>query len=288
MKEIIENNLKTNVKNSNSGMLFFYDWVKPFSQLNGNDFKNLVLAMIEYQQNGGEIPEFKGKADIIASFVFPQIERRNFISEKNRENSKKRWTSDPKEDEMPSVCNGNATDDANLSHKDKDKDQDKDKDKTSSSSCSSLDKNFEEGNLSDDEDDDALDYENSDLKNGCSLNEGMSSKREQEERFRLFWLAYPKKRQRKSALAEFLRIDPDEALWQRMLSALEAQKKTKAWRQENGRFVPLADNWLADNRWEEETVIDPLAESDAQNEEMWEDYFRSLSQNMPKSIRKSQ
>lgn len=56
-------------------MPFYYDWYQPFSTLSGEDFKRLILAMVQYHKDGTPPPEFEGSAWLIASFVFPQLER---------------------------------------------------------------------------------------------------------------------------------------------------------------------------------------------------------------------
>ena len=56
-------------------MPFYYDWDVPFSMLDGEDFKRLLLAMSAYHKDGTPPPEFEGLAFMVASFVFPQLER---------------------------------------------------------------------------------------------------------------------------------------------------------------------------------------------------------------------
>jgi len=80
-------------------------------------------------------------------------------------------------------------------------------------------------------------------------------KREQEERKRLFarfWEAYPKHVSRQEAEREFEQINPDEALLERMLTAIEQWKKTAQWGENGGRFIPYPATWLNQRRWEDE------------------------------------
>ncbi len=75
--------LKTEViymANKQCFMPFFYDWVKPLSALNKEDCAELILAMVNYHENGGEIPEFTGMTGIAANFIFPQLERAREVS----------------------------------------------------------------------------------------------------------------------------------------------------------------------------------------------------------------
>ena len=59
----------------NKGMLFYYDWVLPFSMLDGEDFKKLVLGMVEYHQRGEKPKDLGREAYIISLLVMPQIDR---------------------------------------------------------------------------------------------------------------------------------------------------------------------------------------------------------------------
>ena len=76
-----------------NGFLFFYDWIEPFKNLDGEDFKKLFISMVEYQKNGTKPEEFEGKCAIIAAFVFPQLDRRISKSESGKKGMEKRWGS---------------------------------------------------------------------------------------------------------------------------------------------------------------------------------------------------
>lgn len=64
---------------------FFFDWLEPLSQLDGEEFKKLCLAMIRYYAYDKRPPKFEGLTKTIAMFIFSQIDR----SKKNKENGKK-------------------------------------------------------------------------------------------------------------------------------------------------------------------------------------------------------
>lgn len=68
-------------------------------------------------------------------------------------------------------------------------------------------------------------------------------------RFEIFWKAYPKKVDRKSAWAAFRDVQED---LQVLLDALRVQKNSSQWLEEGGRFVPRAAVWLREKRWEDE------------------------------------
>lgn len=67
------------------GMYFYYDWVRPLKRLSFEEVGKIVLAMVDYHQNGTTPPELEGMAGMAADFIFPQIER----SKKYAENGSK-------------------------------------------------------------------------------------------------------------------------------------------------------------------------------------------------------
>lgn len=68
--------------------------------------------------------------------------------------------------------------------------------------------------------------------------------------FERFWDAYPKKRSKKKAQEIFARLKPNEKLLEKMLSSIEAAKRSGEW--DNLQFVPYPTTWLNGERWEDE------------------------------------
>ena len=68
----------------------------------------------------------------------------------------------------------------------------------------------------------------------------------------MFWKEYPRKQGKKDALKAWLKIKPDEALAERIISALKLQKQGAGWQRDNGKFVPYPATWLNGERWEDE------------------------------------
>jgi hypothetical protein len=66
--------------------------------------------------------------------------------------------------------------------------------------------------------------------------------------FSRFWESYPRQEGEKAARRAFAKLNPDEALVERMLATLEAQRTSPAWT-EAPRFIPHAATWLKDERW---------------------------------------
>lgn len=71
------------------------------------------------------------------------------------------------------------------------------------------------------------------------------------ERFNAFWKAYPKKKAKDDARKAFKKAKLNGS-FDRVMAALEAQKKTEEFTKEDGKFVPYAATWLNGKRWEDE------------------------------------
>lgn len=68
--------------------------------------------------------------------------------------------------------------------------------------------------------------------------------------FDRFWAAYPKKAGKGAAMQAFRRITgvPVDV----MLYAIEQQRHSRQWQEDNGRFIPNPATWLNQRRWEDE------------------------------------
>jgi hypothetical protein len=76
--------------------------------------------------------------------------------------------------------------------------------------------------------------------------------KERTKRFERFWEAYPLHQGKQEAIRAFARIDPDDALLERMLESIRLFSKSERWQRENGRFIPSPTQWLRGARWEDE------------------------------------
>lgn len=202
---------------TDNGFLFFFDWVKPFGQLSGDDFKEIFFAMIEYQQNGTPPPEYDGTLGIVASFVFPQLERRKACSEAGRAGMSKRWDKGVNNGVNNTLINKSITQDKTKTRHRQDKDIRQD-----------------------------IDTSTPNPPKGADVIT---------ERFNTFWEAYPRKTGRGAAEKAFRKIKPSGDLLQTMLNAIEAQKRSNQWQRDNGQFIPLPTTWLNQKRWEDEAEI---------------------------------
>ena len=72
-------------------------------------------------------------------------------------------------------------------------------------------------------------------------------------RFDAFWLAYPKKVEKKDAKAVFLKIAPDDEKLQTMLQAIDAMKRSG--HADDKRFIASPAKWLRGERWNDEIQV---------------------------------
>lgn len=88
--------------------------------------------------------------------------------------------------------------------------------------------------------------------------EGQTAK---EERFSMFWAAYPKKRDKARARRSFFKIKTIEKIFPVMMQALEKQKASADWQKANGQYIPNPSTWLNGERWEdvEQVDVQPVA-----------------------------
>lgn len=77
------------------------------------------------------------------------------------------------------------------------------------------------------------------------------------EGFEYFWLAWPRKVAKETAIKRWSKIHPDDALLEKILRAVETQKK-HVWKQliETKEYdkIPHPASWLNAKRWDDEIV----------------------------------
>jgi len=75
------------------------------------------------------------------------------------------------------------------------------------------------------------------------------------ENFEKFWKAYPRRTARVNAVRAFEKLNPDDPLLEKIITALEAQKKSLDWRKDGGKFIPHPATWINARRWEDELPL---------------------------------
>ena len=69
--------------------------------------------------------------------------------------------------------------------------------------------------------------------------------------FEIFWKAYPKKKSKETARKAFEKAIKKTDL-QTILDAVEKQKTTSDWMDQNGQYIPYPATWLNAGAWEDE------------------------------------
>lgn len=67
--------------------------------------------------------------------------------------------------------------------------------------------------------------------------------------FEIFLREYPRQEKRAQAWMAFDQLRPDMETFGWMIRALWVQRKTRAWNDEGGRWIPFPERWLNESRW---------------------------------------
>ena len=81
-------------------------------------------------------------------------------------------------------------------------------------------------------------------------------------RFEEFWTAYPKKVEKKKALAVWEKLKPDDVLFEQIMAGLNKAKNSKNWTKDEGQFIPHPTTWLNGARWNDELEVNADANND--------------------------
>ena len=86
------------------------------------------------------------------------------------------------------------------------------------------------------------------LKNNSRVNSEL--KKERQESFLLFYKAYPRKVNKREAFDRWIKANlPDMEV---ILRAIEDQKKSEQWMEEDGKYIPHPSTWINKERWNDE------------------------------------
>lgn len=78
-----------------------------------------------------------------------------------------------------------------------------------------------------------------------------TSKR-QEQLFDEFWAEYPKKRSKGQAEKTWVKLKPDEQLFEAIMTGLKRAKTSVDWAKNGGQYIPYPSTWLNAKGWEDE------------------------------------
>lgn len=77
--------------------------------------------------------------------------------------------------------------------------------------------------------------------------------------FEAFWAEYPKKTGKVAVLKKWKHLKFTNGLFNKIMTALEIQKKSDQWVKNNGQFIPNPLTWLNQERWEDEVEVKQAA-----------------------------
>ena len=77
-------------------------------------------------------------------------------------------------------------------------------------------------------------------------------KNESDKQFETFYSKYPKKQGKADALKAFIKLSPNDALLEKMITAVEEHSKMEGWIKDFGKWVPLPASWIRGKRWEDQ------------------------------------
>jgi len=95
---------------------------------------------------------------------------------------------------------------------------------------------------------DSTDINNTDI-NTLSAPVISAEEARKSEMFNQFWSAYPKKVDKKGCEKKFIKIPDLEQIFPDIMTALEMQKRSKQWNEENGKYIPHPSTWINQERW---------------------------------------
>jgi hypothetical protein len=88
----------------------------------------------------------------------------------------------------------------------------------------------------------------------------------QEQLFDEFWERYPKKRSKGRAERAWVKIKPDEQLFEAILDGLERAKTSVEWLKDDGQYIPYPSSWLNAKGWEDEYKTTAEVNNDAKHQ----------------------
>lgn len=104
--------------------------------------------------------------------------------------------------------------------------------------------------------------------NNTSINNNPRNPQEGDARFDAFWKAYPHKMDKQKAVKSFRKLKVDDELLKVILAALEKQKRSPQWNEDEGRYIPYPATWLNNRRWEAEAANAAAPAQSAPSSEM--------------------
>lgn len=192
----------------------YYDWIEQTAALDDAERGRLFVAVLEYARSG-EIMPLEGREAILFPVFKLVIDRDEQRSEVNRENGRRggrpRKNKSEKNRKKANETEQKATKD--IRHKTED-----------------------ERHIT------------KDIKQKTEDENNMHARSVREKEFESFWEAYPRKVGKEKARQAY---DAVSVPIDRLLDAVEEQRRSRQWTKDNGQFIPNPATWLSQSRWED-------------------------------------
>lgn len=72
------------------------------------------------------------------------------------------------------------------------------------------------------------------------------------QRFDKFWEIYPKKKDKAKARQKWLKLKPNDELFNKIITAVKEQAQSDQWQKDDGQYIPYPSTWLNGERWNDE------------------------------------
>lgn len=82
------------------------------------------------------------------------------------------------------------------------------------------------------------------------------------DRFERFWRVYPKRKAKDDAWKAWQKRNPDDALAETIVRAVETQCRDPDWLKDGGQFIPFPATWLNRGGWQDERTEVPAVSAD--------------------------
>ena len=251
------------------GFVMYSDYRQHMEIMEDSDCGRLFKAILAYADNG-DVIELGGMAKMAFSFIKAQMDRdfekyadrceRNRAIAAERENKKRKAKEQAVESSEICTAEINESSDKSTTKHERSPEcttSTNTNNNTNTNINTSTNTNTNTDNTHTDVR--ACDKNSFDLcDDDCANNH---RRKESDPRFTQFWEAFPKKASRPAALRAWNELSPDEALFSRIMAAVDAQKKSQQWCADGGRYIPYPVNWLKNRAWE--NVTDNITHSAA-------------------------
>ena len=105
----------------------------------------------------------------------------------------------------------------------------------------------------------------------------------EKDRFEEFWRLYPKKKAKLDCMRAWKSLNPDEQLFEEIMTGLKRAISSKEWKEQDGKFIPYPATWLRKGQWLDEYEE---AEEEVDRWKVWEERSKRELQNMLKGAEK--